>query len=177
MTRPSPFTLKNKFARLCWAFVYTMFFKPSPRFLFRWRALLLRLFGAKLANDVNVYPSAIIWAPWNLECGPGACIAAGVEIYNPGLVVLGRDAIVSQGAYLCGASHRYDRAEFDFVHRPIVIGPGAWVSARCIILLGVELGEGCVIAAGSVVTKSMPSWNLCGGNPCRVIKSYEKPQA
>ena len=56
--------------------------------------------------------------------------------------------------------------------RPVVIEDSVWICANTIILPGVTIGRGTVIAAGSVVTKSLPSMVLAGGNPARVIKSF-----
>lgn len=53
---------------------------------------------------------------------------------------------------------------------PIVIEDNVWVGANAIILKGVTLGKGCVVAAGSVITKSIPANALVGGNPARIIK-------
>jgi len=101
-------------------------------------------------------------------------VADGAEIYNPSLVRLDDYAIVSQGAFLCAASHDYTRWTFPLVTRPIVVGRYAWVAARAIIQMGVTLGEGCVVGAGSVVTRDLPAWTVCGGNPCQIIKPYAK---
>ena len=57
---------------------------------------------------------------------------------------------------------------------PIVIEDDVWIGANVIILKGVTLGKGCVVAAGSVVTKSAPAYSLIGGNPARIIKQNIK---
>jgi putative colanic acid biosynthesis acetyltransferase WcaF len=106
--------------------------------------------------------------------GKGACIGDGAEIYNPSLIQIGQYAIISQQAYLCGASHDYRRWDFPMISRPITIGPHAWIAARAIVGMGINIGEGCVIGAASIVTKNMPEWSVCAGNPCRVIKEYRK---
>jgi len=54
---------------------------------------------------------------------------------------------------------------------PIHIADKAWVGARAIILEGIRIGEGAVVAAGSVVTKDVPAWTVVGGNPARVIRT------
>jgi len=53
---------------------------------------------------------------------------------------------------------------------PIKIERGAWIGARVIILKGVTIGEGSIVGAGSVVTKSIPSWTIAAGNPACVIR-------
>lgn len=54
--------------------------------------------------------------------------------------------------------------------RPISIGNHVWICAKAIILKGVTIGDGAVVAAGAVVTKDVPPYSLVGGNPARVIK-------
>lgn len=54
---------------------------------------------------------------------------------------------------------------------PINIEDDVWVGSNVTILKGVKLGEGCVIGAGSVVTKSIPPYSVAVGNPCKVLKS------
>ena len=170
--QPPYFSIGNRAARFLWGFVWVMFFRITPRPLHRWRALVLRLFGARLGANCHIYPGARIWAPWNLECGDRVAIADGAEIYNPSTIRLEDDAIVSQGAYLCGASHDYREVSFPLTTAPIVLEKRAWVAARAIVTMGVRLGEGCVIGTGSVVTTDMPAWSVCAGNPCRVIKEH-----
>lgn len=98
-------SLRSRLGRLAWGIVYALLFRPSPRPLHAWRALILRLFGARLGASCHIYPHAIIWAPWLLTCEDSVAIANGAEVYNPAGVTLRSHAIVSQGAYLCGASH------------------------------------------------------------------------
>lgn len=171
-TRGGPsFPLRNRIARLGWGIFHALCLRHSPRPFHAWRAFLLRLWGARIGRGSRIYPRAVIWAPWNLECGARACIADGAEIYNVAPIVLGEEAVVSQGAYLCAASHDYEQPAFPLVARPIRIGARAWIAARAIVLMGVRIGDDCVIGAGSVVTQDMPANSVCAGNPCRVIKN------
>jgi acetyltransferase-like isoleucine patch superfamily enzyme len=54
--------------------------------------------------------------------------------------------------------------------KPIKICSHSWIGMNCIILKGVTIGEGAIVAAGSVVTKDVPSWTIVGGNPAKIIK-------
>jgi putative colanic acid biosynthesis acetyltransferase WcaF len=168
------YSASNRLGRLLWRTVYTALFRYSPRPLHPWRAFLLRCFGARLGSGCHVYASARIWAPWNLECGSWTCIADDAEVYNPVTVLLGEGVVVSQGAFLCAASHDYSDPEFPLIHGAIIVGNRAWVAARAIVLMGVTIGEGSVIGAGSVVTKDVPPNAVCAGNPARVVKKIER---
>lgn len=168
------FSLKNRAARFLWGLVYVLLFRPSPRPLHAWRRFILRCFGARIGKGSRVFGRARIWAPWLLKVGEAAAIADDADIYNPAGVELKDNAIVSQGAYLCGASHDYESWDFPLVAKPIVLEQHAWVAARAIVHMGVTIGEGCVIGAGSNVTRDMPAWSVCAGAPCRVIREYRK---
>ncbi len=167
-------TLRNRIGRLAWGLVWCCLFRPTPRPLHRWRASLLRLFGARLGRDCHIYAGAHIWAPWNLVCGDGVAVADGADIYNPGTLTLGDHAIVSQGAYLCGASHDYNQAAFPMIWAPIRIGPYAWIGARAMVQMGVTVGEGAILGLGAVATRNLEPWSINAGNPARKIKDRPK---
>jgi putative colanic acid biosynthesis acetyltransferase WcaF len=154
--------------------VWLLLFRPTPRPFHAWRRLLLRCFGAQVAPGAHIYAGARIWAPWNLVAGQGAAIGDGAEIYNPSRIELGEYAVVSQGACLCGASHDFESWKFPLTSAPIVIGAHAWIATRAIVRMGITIGAGCVVGAGSVVTRDMPAWTVCAGVPCRVIRAYTK---
>jgi putative colanic acid biosynthesis acetyltransferase WcaF len=168
-TQPS-FSLANRLTRLAWGMVYTLLFRPSPRPCHAWRAFLLRCFGARLGKACHVYPKAQIWAPWNLELEDHAGIAGDVICYSMAKIHLGERVVVSQGVHLCTGTHDYEDPNFQLYALPIVVGARAWLCAECFIGPGVTVGEGAVIGARSVVTKSMPEWMVCAGNPCKPIK-------
>ena len=77
--RPNELSANNRVARTLWHIVWLLLFRPTPRVLHPWRCFLLRLFGAKLGTGVHPYPSARVWAPWNLEMGDHACLSEQVD--------------------------------------------------------------------------------------------------
>jgi putative colanic acid biosynthesis acetyltransferase WcaF len=163
------FSLENRLARALWGVVYALLFWPSPRPLHGWRALLLRIFGARLGRNCHIYAKARIWAPWNLVCEDMATIADEAIIYNPQPVFLGSHSIVSQQAYLCGATHDHNDPAFPLVAAPIRVGPYAWICARATVQPGVEVAEGAVLGLGGVATKHLDPWMVYGGIPARKI--------
>jgi putative colanic acid biosynthesis acetyltransferase WcaF len=168
-------SVRNKLARVLWSLVYVVLFRPSPRPLHAWRALLLRCFGATLGPNCHIYPRAIIWAPWNLKCDDAASIADDALVYNPKPVFLGSHAIVSQQAYLCGASHDIDSDNFPMISAPISIGAYAFVCARACVLPGINLREGVVLALGAIATKDLEPWSVYAGNPARFVRNRRRP--
>jgi putative colanic acid biosynthesis acetyltransferase WcaF len=162
--------LRNKLARVLWGVVWLMLFRPSPRPLHGWRRFLLRLFGATVGPGAHPYPSAKVWAPWNLSMAAHSCLADGVECYNVAPISLGPSALVSQRAFLCAATHDYADPAFPLVPKPITVGAGAWVAAEAFVGPGVTVGDGAVVGARAVVTKDVEPWAVVAGNPARVVK-------
>lgn len=166
-TQPS-FSMGNRAGRALWNAVWLLLFRPSPRPLHAWRAMLLRLFGARIGAHAHVYPGARIWAPWNLEIGHHVGIADGATLYNLAPIVIGDYSVVSQGAHLCCGSHDYNSRNFQLIAHPIRIGAHAWLCADVFLAPGVTVAEGGVVGARSVVTRSLESpWTVYAGNPCR----------
>jgi putative colanic acid biosynthesis acetyltransferase WcaF len=164
------FPLRNRLLRLAWGVVYALFFRPSPRPFHGWRSFLLRCFGARIAGDVHIYPTARIWAPWNLNCEENAAIAEDAVIYNPAPLHMGSHAIISQDAYICGATHDYEDPDFPLISFPTTLGAYSWVCARACVQPNVNLGEGAVLGLGSVATRDLKPWTVYGGVPARKIK-------
>lgn len=169
-TGPS-FSVQNRVARAAWTIIEILLFRFSPKPLHGWRRFVLRCFKAKVGAGVHVYPGVRIWAPWNLvlarECG----IASGAILYSQGVISIGERVVVSQGAHLCAGTHDYTKPGFPLVTLPIVIGNHSWIAAEAFIHPGITIGEGSVIGARSVVTRDMPSWMICVGNPCKPVKA------
>lgn len=164
----------NKFARLLWRIGCLIFFNPFPGPLFRyWRNFFLRLWGAKIGRKCAIASTVRIWAPWNLELGDYVSLGPNVEVYDVSKIVLGSHVTISQDAYLCTASHDVSLLLKPLIHEPIYIADFSWVCARAIVLPGVNLGHGAVVAAGAVVTQDVKPWTIVGGNPACFIKKRE----
>lgn len=162
-----------RMGRILWQFVWIVFCRWTPQgfqVFYKWRAFWLRLFGARIGKGVHIYPSAKVWQPWTLEMGDYSCLAGGVNCYTADEIVIGENVVVSQDSFLCAASHDISSPVFELVTKPIELSKDSWVGARAIIMPGVKLGEGAVVAAGAVVTKDVEPWTVVGGNPALIIK-------
>ena len=131
---------------------------------------MLKLFGCKMTNKVSCYPSAKIWAPWNLKLGTYVAIDDEVNLYNVDIITIGTKVAISREALICTATHDITRLNRPLKTAPITIGDGVWIGARATVLPGVNIGEGAIIAAGAVVTKDVEPWTVVGGNPATFIK-------
>jgi len=164
------FSASDRLRRAVWNFCWLLLYRPSPRPLHGWRALLLRLFGAEMGPDCHFYPGAKIWAPWNLRCADQVTAGDGAEIYNPAPMRFGSHVIVSQGAYICGATHDYDDPAFPLLAYSMRIGAYAWICARACVGPGIEVGEGAVLGLGAVASRDLEPWSVYAGSPAVKVK-------
>ena len=175
-SQPATQSLGNKFGRVLWGVVWWFAYRPSPRVLHGWRRFLLRMFGASIGRGAHPYPSARIWAPWNLTMGEGSCLGDHVDCYAVDRVTIEPYATVSQYTFLCTASHDYMVSKMPVITAPIRIGRYAWVAADAFIGPGVIIGERAVVGARASVFRDVDPWTVVGGNPARIIKKYEPHQ-
>jgi acetyltransferase-like isoleucine patch superfamily enzyme len=99
-----------------------------------------------------------------------------------GPVEIGSDIRLAQNITLSGLNHTYEDASLP-IHvqgvstAPIVIEDETWIGANVVVLAGVRIGKHSIVAAGSVVTKDIPSYSVACGNPARVLKKYNTKTA
>lgn len=169
----SNFTKKEKIYRLTWSIVSCLLFYPFALPIFNiWRINLLRIFGAKIGKGSIVYSSANIPNPKALEMGNYSCIGPNVKLHIE-KIIIGSKVTISQGSYLCSASHDINQINKPFICSPIKILDFSWIAAESFIHMGVTVGEGAVVGARSVVIKDVEPWSVVGGNPAKYIKKRE----
>ena len=174
--RPA-FPLSNRLRRLAWNIAWAILYRTSPRPFHAWRSFLLRLFGATLGPNCHFYPSSKVWSPRMLLCADQVTLGSGAEIYNPSLIALDSHAIVSQSAYICGATHDYNDPAFPLYSLPMKLGAYSWICARASVSPGVNVGEGAVLGLGSVATRDLEPWGVYAGVPAQKIKERTRPTA
>lgn len=175
--RPA-FSLGNRLRRQLWNICWALLYRLSPRPFHAWRAMLLRAFGARMGPRCHFYPGSKVWAPWNLICADQVSAADGVDIYNPAPICFGSHAILSQEAYVCGATHDYDDPDFPLIAYKMSFGAYSWICARASVAPGVDVGEGAVLGLGSVATRNLEPWTVYAGVPAAKVKdrqSHNRP--
>ena len=126
---------------------------------------ILRGFRIGHACNLILHDNVILGEHIFLNAQGGVEIKSGT-ITGPDVMIFSDNHIYDTSEYL-----PFDNAR-DF--RKVVIGENCWIGGRVFICPGVELGEGCVVAGGSVVTKSFPPLSVIGGNPARIIKYRDR---
>ncbi|MGF1454906.1 MAG: DapH/DapD/GlmU-related protein [Alphaproteobacteria bacterium] len=153
-----------------------------------------------LLPPTRLYPlKAWVWRRAGVDAHPSAMIVSSVRIQTMGPVrigaraflghetllvggdapiEIGADADVSTRVVLMTGTHAIDaagpRTAGAGLSRPITIGAGAWIGVNATVLGGVRVGNKALIAAGSVVTRSVPERTVAAGVPCRVKRSLDE---
>jgi len=167
----SPWTFAYRCRLLLWSSIWTLFCRWTPKPFNRFRINILRLFGASIHATAFVHQRARIDHPWNLTMELDACLGDRAHAYCIAPIYLCSGSTVAQEAYLCTASHDFNDTALRLTKQPIVVGRNAFIAARAFILPGVNIGEGAIVGACSVVTRSVLPHETVAGNPARSIRS------
>jgi len=109
-----------------------------------------------------------------IRMGDRVFINSGVVLFSVKAITIGNDVAIANEAYLMDTdSHGVEGRPVK--EAPIVIGDGAWIGARAIILPGVTIGRRCLVAAGAVVSRDVPDDTLVAGNPAREVRTLVYP--
>ena len=131
-----------------------------------------------MGRRVTFYPGVWIMTGRRLVIGDDVDLALDVLITSDGGVEIGDRVLIGYRTMILSRNHRIPAGRgpiFSSGHesKAVRIGDDAWIGGNCTILPGVEIGKGCVIGAGSVVTKSIPDYCVAVGNPARPIRVRE----
>ncbi len=92
---------------------------------------------------------------------------------------IGNDVMLAQNIVCSGLNHEYRDPDVPIADQPvitreIIIEDEVWIGANAVITAGVRIGKHSVVAAGSVVTRDVPSFTVVGGNPARILKRFDR---
>lgn len=137
----------------------------------------LRRFCGKLmlescGKSVNIESGATFSSKVTL--GDYSGIGINAKIY--GTCHIGKYVMMGTDVIIITRNHRFDRTDIPMMEqgfeeeRPVYIGNDVWIGDRALILPGVHIGDGSIIAAGAVVTKDVPPYSIAAGVPARKIR-------
>ncbi len=137
---------------------------------------LRRLLGVPVGRGSSLHLGCYLWF-----YGPGQLRRRGLSIGARTVVnrdccldaraplSIGSDVSISPGVMVLTTQHLIDDPDFGLVSRPVTIEDHVFIGSRALIMPGVTIGRGAVVAAGAVVTKDVPPQAVVGGNPARQI--------
>ena len=104
---------------------------------------------------------------------------SGQVVDELGEAIIGANVMMGPDCYILGANHETKRIDIPMIQqgfckpKQTMIEDDVWIGGNSCINQGITIGTHCVIASGSVVTKSVPSYSVVGGNPARILKQYD----
>lgn len=156
--------------------VDVVFLLPRFRFFNFIKSQTLKVFSnTRIGKRVVYYPGVSIHPGRNLFIGDDVDFAYGVILTTSGGVSIGDRTLIGYRTQILSSNHVIPDSTdpiFSAGHsrKSVRIANDVWIGANCVILPGVKIGEGCVVAAGSVVTKDLQSWGIYAGVPAKLIK-------
>lgn len=152
-----------------------LFSLPRYRIFIFLKKIFLQAMGAKIGKGVIIYPGVWIAPGRNLVIEDHVDLAKDVLITTSGGVEIGERTLIGYRTQIISSDHTIPPIGVPFPvsgdnHKKIVIGKDVWIGGNCLITAGVTIGDGVVVAGGSVVTKNIPKNSIVGGVPAKIIK-------
>lgn len=142
------------------------------------RFWIFKVLLAQLGSDSMIDYQTYFRYPWKISVGKGVWINRGCEFYGSMLagnaqISIGDHCALGPRVRVMSATHNYRQLDLPDSAASVIIGHHVWIGAGATILPGVQIGDGAVVAAGSVVTKDVAPFCIVAGNPARFIKNRE----
>lgn len=138
---------------------------PSNRI----RRLTYRMLGMTIGTGTHIYMGAEVRSPHLIRLGMGTSIGHRAILDGRGGLTIGNNANLSTGVWIWTMEHNPNSPTFEVRRQPVNIGDYAWISCRAVILPGVTIGKGAIVAAGAVVTRDVEPYAIVGGVPAKTI--------
>jgi acetyltransferase-like isoleucine patch superfamily enzyme len=137
----------------------------------------LKTIIGSLGEGAYIEPAFYLDYGCNTTIGSRFYAGFNFTILDCGLVTIGDRVMIGPNVSIFAATHEAEvesrRRDVEYT-APVRIGDDCWIGGHVVILPGVEIGEGCTIAASSVVSKSIPAWSVAMGSPARVVKKVKE---
>ena len=134
------------------------------------RRFIFRLAGVRIGKGSTIHIGARFYQPKNITIGEDTIIGDHVTLDGRAPLKIGSHVAFASEVMVFNSQHDIDAEDFGAIEKPVEIGDYVFVGPRAIILPGVKIGKGAVVAAGAVVTKDVPPGTVVGGVPARPIR-------
>lgn len=138
------------------------------------RLVMFRLAGGGIGARTRIYGGCEIRTARKIRMGAGCSIGHECKLDGRGGLEIGNAVNLSTGVWIWTAEHDVQSSDFRLVLGRVVIDDHAWIAGRVVIMPGVRVGRGAVVASGAVVTKDVAAHAIVAGIPARVIGQRTK---
>lgn len=136
--------------------------------------LFSRLTGRKVHESFRLFPPFYTECGKNLILGKNVFINACCKFQDQGGITIGDGCLIGHNVTIATLNHDPNPANrASIIPNPVKIGSNVWIGSDSTILPGVEIGDGAIIGAGSIVTKNVPANTIAAGNPAKIIRKIE----
>lgn len=136
--------------------------------------LLNTFFRSKISYSSGLYYGVEIRHPWKLTIHKSSVIGHHVMLDARKGLIIGENVNISSEVMIWTLHHDYNDKDFKAIGESVVISDYVWICSRAIILPGVKIGKGAVVASGAVVTKDISEFTIVGGVPAKEIGKRSK---
>jgi acetyltransferase-like isoleucine patch superfamily enzyme len=133
------------------------------------RNFFYRLSGIKLGRKAAIHMGARFYLPKNISIGEGTIIGDHVFLDGRAPIKIGKHTDFASQVMIYNSEHNLSDPAFTATEEPVTIGDYCFIGPRVIIMPGVSIGDGAIVAGGAVVTKDVPEKTIVGGVPAKVI--------
>lgn len=133
------------------------------------RNFFYRISGMKIGKNSYIHMWARFFNPAGIEIGEGTVIGDHVFLDGRAPLIIGNNVDVASHVLIYNSEHDINSEGFDPIEEPVEIADDVFIGPRAIILPGVKIGKGAVVAAGAVVIDDVKSFEIVGGVPAKVI--------
>lgn len=134
------------------------------------RKFFYRISGMKIGKGSTLHMWARFFNPAGIEIGEDTIIGDHVFLDGRAPLKIGNHVDIASSVQIYNSQHDIDSEDFGAVEAPVEIGDYVFIGPRAIILPGVRIGKGAIVAAGAVVTSDIPEFEVWGGVPARFIR-------
>ena len=139
----------------------------------RVRRCFLRGLGLKMSSNVRIYEGFHIREPQGIVIEDGVSIGPHVLLDGRMGLRIKKNAVIAYEAIIWTLNHDYNDINFGSKGGAVEIGEYAWICSRSIILPGLKIGNGAIVASGAIVTKDVEPYSIVAGIPAKVIGHRE----
>lgn len=133
------------------------------------RRFFYTLSGIKMGRGSTIHMWANFFQPKNVFIGEDTIIGDHAFLDGRAKIIIGNHTDIASSVMIFNSEHDLESKDFKAREEEVIIGDYCFIGPRAIILPGVKIGQAAVVAAGAVVTKDIPAYDIVGGVPAVII--------